>query len=159
MKNQVTYSSPVGLLQISESNDKITEVKFVENKTPKANGKSKLLDECIKQLGEYFAGKRQVFDLPLDMQGTDFQKKVWTALLDIPYGTTVSYKRIAEFVGNPKGARAVGLANNKNNIPIIIPCHRVIGASGKLIGYSDGVDKKAFLLKLEMDKSDNVIWK
>ena len=105
--------------------------------------------ETRRQLQEYFAGQRNVFDLPLDFAGTDFQKKVWQALLNIPYGQTRSYRDIAEQVGNIKAVRAVGAANGKNPISIIAPCHRVIGRSGKLVGFAGGLDKKEILLNIE----------
>ena len=108
-----------------------------------------LLKEAFRQLDEYLDGKRQGFDLPLAPQGTPFQQKVWQALQTIPYGETRSYKQIAEQIGNPLGCRAVGMANNKNPIGIIIPCHRVIGANGKLVGYAGGLDLKTQLLNLE----------
>ncbi|MBX9670128.1 MAG: methylated-DNA--[protein]-cysteine S-methyltransferase [Candidatus Obscuribacterales bacterium] len=101
------------------------------------------------ELTEYFAGKRQEFSVPLDFLGTEFQKKVWTALLTIPYGKTKTYAEIALQIGNPKAVRAVGAANGKNPISIIAPCHRVIGSSGALTGFAGGLSKKAFLLKLE----------
>jgi methylated-DNA-[protein]-cysteine S-methyltransferase len=107
------------------------------------------LIETRRQLQEYFAGQRNVFDLPLDFAGTEFQKKVWQALLSIPYGQTRSYRDIAEQIGNIKAVRAVGAANGKNPISIIAPCHRVIGRSGKLIGFAGGLDKKEILLNLE----------
>lgn len=108
-----------------------------------------LLDEAAKQLEEYFRGQRQKFDLPLNPQGTTFQKKVWEALCQIPYGETRSYKDVANMIGNPKACRAVGGANNKNPIMIVVPCHRVIGANGKLIGYDGGLELKKYLLNLE----------
>jgi methylated-DNA-[protein]-cysteine S-methyltransferase len=111
--------------------------------------KHPLLKEAIQQLEEYFADKREEFSLLLDLQGTDFQMRTWNALRDIPYGETRSYKQIAETVGCPKGCRAVGLANNRNPIPIIVPCHRVIGSNGNLTGYAGGLSLKAELLLLE----------
>ena len=108
-----------------------------------------LIKEAYLQLTEYLKGERKTFDLPLNPQGTDFQKRVWKALCDIPYGEVRSYKQIAESIGNPKAVRAVGMANNRNPLLIIVPCHRVIGADGKLVGYAAGLDKKAFLLGLE----------
>jgi methylated-DNA-[protein]-cysteine S-methyltransferase len=105
--------------------------------------------ETEKQLSEYFAAKRQSFDLPLDFSGTDFQKQVWQALLQIPFGETRSYKDIALQIGNLKAVRAVGAANGKNPISIIVPCHRVVGANGKLVGFAGGLDNKDILLKLE----------
>ncbi|AXY59271.1 methylated-DNA--[protein]-cysteine S-methyltransferase [Acinetobacter sp. WCHAc010052] len=109
-----------------------------------------ILLETQKQLNEYFAGQRQVFDLPLDFEGTEFQQKVWQALLTIPFGETRSYKQIAEQVSNVKAVRAVGAANGKNPISIIAPCHRVVGANGKLVGFAGGLENKDMLLKLEV---------
>lgn len=108
-----------------------------------------LLIEASKQLEEYFNGKRKEFNLPLNPRGTEFMKKVWKELQKIPYGETKSYKELAEKIDNPKAVRAVGMANNKNPIPIFIPCHRVIGSNGKLIGYALGLDMKQWLLNLE----------
>ena len=103
----------------------------------------------IKQLDEYFDGSRQDFDLPLKPQGTEFQRRVWQALQQIPYGETWSYGELAKYVGNPKASRAVGAANGINPIPVIIPCHRVIGSNGTLTGFGGGLETKAFLLTLE----------
>ena len=108
-----------------------------------------LIKEANRQLSEYLKRERQMFDLPLNPRGTDFQKRVWRALCDIPYGETRSYKQIAEAIGNPKAVRAVGMANNRNPITIVVPCHRVIGADGKLVGYGGGLEMKEFLLRLE----------
>ena len=108
-----------------------------------------LLVEVEKQLAEYFAGQRTQFNIPLDFQGTAFQKSVWSALLQIPFGETRSYKQIAESIGNVKAVRAVGAANGKNPISIIAPCHRVIGANGKLVGFAGGLKNKDILLNLE----------
>jgi methylated-DNA-[protein]-cysteine S-methyltransferase len=105
--------------------------------------------ETVRQLNAYFAGKLRSFDLPLDLQGTDFQMRVWHELERIPYGETRSYLRIAEIIGSPKAIRAVGAANGANPIPIIVPCHRVIGSSGKLVGYGGGLPLKKRLLALE----------
>jgi methylated-DNA-[protein]-cysteine S-methyltransferase len=102
-----------------------------------------------KELGEYFAGKRDVFTVPLDLRGTDFQRQVWEALLGIPFGETRTYGQLADQLGNPKAARAVGAANGRNPIAIIVPCHRLIGFSGKLTGFAGGLDAKAHLLELE----------
>ncbi len=107
------------------------------------------MEEAKQQLKEYFAGERRAFDLPLDIYGTDFQQAVWNALMTIPYGETRSYRDIADQVGSPKAVRAVGGANHQNPLSIIIPCHRVIGASGALVGYGGGLDCKRYLLKLE----------
>ena len=108
-----------------------------------------LIKEAHRQLSEYLKGERKMFDLPLQMKGTDFQQRVWNALLEIPYGETRSYKQIAEAIGNPKSVRAIGMANNRNPLLIVVPCHRVIGADGKLVGYGAGIEKKEFLLRLE----------
>ncbi|WP_068776936.1 methylated-DNA--[protein]-cysteine S-methyltransferase [Paenibacillus sp. FJAT-26967] len=102
------------------------------------------------QLDEYFAGRRKEFDLPIDLRGTEFQRRVWTALLKVPYGETASYKDIAESIGAPKAVRAVGGANNRNPVPILVPCHRIIGASGQLVGYAGGLNIKTTLLQLEI---------
>ncbi|NCO45642.1 MAG: methylated-DNA--[protein]-cysteine S-methyltransferase, partial [Vibrio sp.] len=108
-----------------------------------------ILINTIKQLDEYFSGKRTIFTLPLAAKGTEFQQSVWQALCKIPYGETWNYQQIAEAIGNPKAVRAVGLANGRNPISIIVPCHRVIGKSGKLTGYAGGLNRKASLLELE----------
>lgn len=108
-----------------------------------------ILSEAKQQLDEYFQGQRSYFQLPLDFQGTEFQKQVWQALLSIPYAETRSYKQIAIQIGRPQAVRAVGSANGKNPIPIIVPCHRVIGANGRLVGFSGGLDKKQLLLDIE----------
>ncbi|OPJ61933.1 methylated-DNA--protein-cysteine methyltransferase, constitutive [Clostridium oryzae] len=110
---------------------------------------SDLIKAAYEQLQQYFEGRRKIFDLPLTPQGTEFQLKVWKALQQIPYGTTCSYKDIAEKVGNIKACRAIGMANNRNPIPIFIPCHRVIGADGKLVGYGGGLHIKKRLLEIE----------
>lgn len=108
-----------------------------------------LFGETQRQMEEYFAGSRQNFDLPLDPGGTDFQRRVWRALTDIPYGTAISYRELARRAACPRGYQAVGQANGRNPLPILIPCHRVIGADGSLGGYSCGLDRKRFLLDLE----------
>ena len=114
----------------------------IEQETP-------LIKEAYRQLSEYLKGERKGFDLPLLIKGTTFQQQVWKALLEIPYGETRSYKQIAMAIGNPKAVRAVGMANNRNPLLIVVPCHRVIGADGKLVGYGAGIEKKEFLLRLE----------
>jgi methylated-DNA-[protein]-cysteine S-methyltransferase len=107
------------------------------------------MHETIRQLRLYFAGELQIFDLPLEMVGTEFQKKVWSTLLTIPYGETRSYTEIAVEIGAPRAVRAVGAANGRNPIPIVVPCHRVIGASGSLVGFGGGLEWKRLLLDLE----------
>lgn len=151
MKSYYTYNFPMGKLIIGEDGGYITHVNFDEEPIEGyINQETEVLRKANVELHEYFQGKRQIFDLPLKyISGTAFQQEVWNALQDIPYGQTVSYKDIAQRINRPKAVRAVGGANNKNNIPIIIPCHRVIGADGKLVGYGGGIEKKIYLLELE----------
>ena len=148
-----TYATVIGKIIIEESEEKISRIEIV-NGTEKFDGKeeeTELINKTYKELDEYFRGKRKTFDIPLKIEGTEFQKKVWNALLEIPYGETRSYLEIAKRVGNPKASRAVGMANHNNKIIIIIPCHRVIGSNKKLIGYAGGLDVKERLLKLEQN--------
>lgn len=140
--------TPIGWLQIHATDTAITALDFdAEPRTPVHP--NALTDQCKQQLTEYFAGRRQDFDLPLAGQGTAFQKSVWQALTRIPYGTTCCYMDIATAIGDRKAVRAVGAANGRNPIPIIVPCHRVIGRDGSLIGFGGGLDKKEWLLKHE----------
>ena len=111
-----------------------------------------VLLETKRQLEEYFAGERREFDVPVDMEGTVFQKKVWRALIEIPYGEVRSYSEIAEKIGSPKAVRAVGMANHVNPIPVIVPCHRVVGKNGSLTGYAGGLEMKKWLLEMEKGK-------
>ena len=153
MKNDFCYyDSPIGMLCIISNENGIIGIQFAfdgKNRLDMVEAKIPLLEEAVRQLSEYFAGRRKEFSLPLDLQGTDFQLRTWNALRDIPYGETRTYKQIAEAIDCPKGCRAVGLANNRNPIPIIVPCHRVIGANGDLIGYAGGLDIKKRLLDIE----------
>ena len=116
---------------------------------PEEERETPLLAEAMRQLAEYFAGERREFELPLAPEGTPFMRRVWAELVKVPYGAIATYGEIAERIGNPGGSRAVGLANNRNPIAIIIPCHRIIGSSGKLVGYAGGVELKERLLALE----------
>jgi len=143
------YRSPIGTLEICGTEEYIISVHFLDSNPEQDSQVFTLLEHCYQQLDEYFSHKRQKFDLPLMRQGTSFQKSVWEKLAEIPYGTTISYLEIAKRVGSPKAVRAVGAANGKNPIAIIIPCHRVIGANGKLIGYGGGLWRKEWLLKHE----------
>ncbi len=144
------YSIPFGQIQIGHRDGKITLLHFVgENENPRSDKASPISDLAHLQVMEYFSGRRTNFDLPLDLQGTVFQKSVWQALCEIPFGERRSYKEIATMVGNPKASRAVGMANNRNPIAIIVPCHRVVGADGSLVGYAGGLDLKKRLLELE----------
>ncbi len=151
MKKIIYYDSALGRLGIVEENDNITDLLFEgEAFNEKYEiGENPVLVNAKAQLEEYFMGKRRHFDLPIEPKGTDFQRKVWDALQKIPFGQTISYGDIAKKIGCDKGARAVGMANNKNPIPIFIPCHRVIGADGKLVGYAGGIETKIRLLEIE----------
>jgi methylated-DNA-[protein]-cysteine S-methyltransferase len=148
--------SPVGKLRLVASDDGLAGILW-ERDTPRPNPfggaaearEHPVLAETERQLAEYFAGKRKTFDVKLDFAGTDFQRKVWAALLTIPFGETRSYAQIAKQIGRPTAVRAVGAANGKNPISIIAPCHRVIGSSGKLTGFGGGLPTKARLLALE----------
>lgn len=149
-------SSPVGVLTLVANGVSLAAVLWEcerENRvrlgTLREDHHHPTLLETERQLNEYFSGARTQFDLDLDFQGTEFQKQVWQALLDIPFGETRSYSDIAKTLGNPKAVRAVGAANGRNPISIIAPCHRVIGASGALTGFAGGLEAKAFLLTLE----------
>lgn len=145
-----TYSknvpTPVGTLFICSDGQAITQLHFGAGPE---RGSCPVLDECQAQLAEYFGRTRTTFDLPLSPQGTDFQRRVWDRLRAIPYGDTMTYGQLANLAGSPRGARAVGMACNRNPIAILIPCHRVVGSTGSLTGYAGGLDIKRFLLELE----------
>ncbi len=150
MKNFAIYETQMGYFIMKYEGDCLVYFKKLhEEHIVDFGTKTEFTDRAYNQLLEYFDGKRKDFDLPYKLNGTDFQKKVWSALCDIPYGQTRSYKEIAVAVGNPKASRAVGMANNKNPITVIVPCHRVIGSSGKLVGYAGGLTMKEFLLGME----------
>lgn len=153
MKNTIFIETTLGLIGISEIDGFITELFFAKDTNNKAGGQETLLlKEAEKQVIEYLSGTRQVFDLPLAATGTDFQKLVWETLRTIPYGETRSYQQVAEMIGKPNAFRAVGMANNKNPILLVTPCHRVIGKNGKLMGYVNGLAVKEKLLKLEQTR-------
>lgn len=141
--------TPIEKIYIAEEDDKIIEINLDSNKNNYEIKNTEVLNLAEKQLLEYFEGKRKQFDLPFKLKGTPFQEKVWNELLKIPYGETRTYGEIAKNIGNPKTARAVGMANHNNPISIVVPCHRVIGANNKLVGYGLGIDKKQYLLELE----------
>jgi methylated-DNA-[protein]-cysteine S-methyltransferase len=143
------YASPIGLIEIQTTDSGVRAVNFVDEKKYEEipNAHNQL---AIKQLDEYFKGSRTDFDLPLDLEGTDFQKRVWLHLLDIPFGKTKSYMDIAKLMGDVKTIRAVGTANGSNKIGIIVPCHRVIGSDGSLTGYAAGIERKKWLLDFEI---------
>ena len=149
MSNLFFYETDLGIIGIRDNNNAITEVFYSKSKINDHLKETPLIRECFNQLKEYFQGTRREFTIPIEAEGSEFQKKVWKALLDIPYGQTRTYKEIAIAIGNEKACRAVGMANNRNPISIIIPCHRVIGANGKLVGYGGRLDIKEKLLNIE----------
>lgn len=144
---QYSYNTVIGKIYIVEENNEITNISF--KKVAADEKETPLIKKAFKELEEYFEKKRKTFDLPIAPKGTIFQRKVWDELLKIPYGETVTYKYIARKIGNEKACRAVGMANNKNPIAIIIPCHRVIGINGNLTGYAGGINLKKKLIELE----------
>ena len=146
--NSITYRSPIGVIVIREEDEMISEIQFTE-KSSTIEKPSDLLLQAVGQLDEYFKGSRNVFNLPLRFSATPFQMKVYQALMAIPYGATASYADIARMIGKPKAYRAVGMANNRNRLPIIVPCHRVVGSDGALVGYASGLSIKQYLLDLE----------
>lgn len=147
--NHFVYPMPLGRLTIAAHEKGIVSIHFGDVELGMPRKPSTLTNKAATQIQEYFAGKRREFDLPLDPKGTDFQLTVWKALQTVPYGETRTYAQIAEAIGKPHAYRAVGMANNKNPIPILIPCHRVIGANNALVGYAAGVKIKRYLLGLE----------
>lgn len=156
MKNIIYFKTLIAELGIIEEGGNITNIIFNPPKIETLNIKSSIVEEetpvlnnAIAQINEYFSKKRKYFDLPIKLNGTQFQLSIWQKLNSIPYGNTKAYKQIASEIGNPKASRAVGNANNKNPIPILIPCHRVIGANGTLTGYRGGINVKKALLNLE----------
>lgn len=156
MKNyRCMCQSPLGMIEIEGSIKGIHEICYLEQ-SKKRNKKNKLgipfeIRKCRRQLSEYFRGQRKEFHMKLVFEGTEFQNKVWNELCNVPYGETASYKDIAEKIDNPNGVRAVGGANNKNKLAIVVPCHRVIGKNGKLTGYAGGIWRKEWLLSHEHD--------
>ena len=143
------YASEIGMLQIIGTEEGILSVCFVDDPKPRVVQVHQCLQSCVAQLGEYFGGKRREFSIPLLLTGTSFEKQVWQALRAIPYGQTKSYGDIARAIGHEKAARAVGNANRRNRLAVIIPCHRVIGSDGSLVGYYGGLPLKRRLLNLE----------
>lgn len=146
-------STPTGTLEIQASAKGITRIVFTDS-PDKPVLSHPLLEQCKAEIKEYLAGQRQQFDVALDQQGTPFQQSVWKSLLEIPYGEVVSYRDIAEKINNPKAVRAVGAANGKNPISVIVPCHRVVGSNGSLTGYAWGLERKTWLLKHEAKHCD-----
>ncbi len=148
MNGLAYYASPVGDLLIESENGKICTVNFIKD-SRREEIYTSVIEQCIFELDEYFYKGRKFFDVELNPRGTEFQKRVWNELLTIPYGTTISYEALALRIGNIKSIRAVGLANGQNPIAIIIPCHRVIGKGGTLVGYGGGLENKEWLLNHE----------
>lgn len=155
MKHVWLYETILGRVAIAEEGGKVTNLFFTSEQIPfeMHREETELLKKAAGQLREYLQGGRKFFNLPLAPEGTAFQKQVWEALTKIPYGETSSYGKLAGNIGRPGAARAVGMANNRNPIPVIIPCHRVIGADGSLVGYGGGLPIKEMLLALEKGKA------
>ena len=150
--NSIFYKSPVGTLFIRAEEGNIIEVLFARaDLFSHENSNCEVVGKLVAELDLYFAGKLKKFSVPLKLNGTSFRKRCWDALQTIPYGETISYKQLAEKIGNPKACRAVGGANHHNPIAIVVPCHRVIGANGSLTGFGGGLDKKKFLLDHEKE--------
>lgn len=146
------YDSPIGPLTLASNGSALIQVEFEGGKYPLPQfelGHDKIIDHARRELDQYFAGKLRTFTVQVAPQGTEFQRKVWAALQAIPYGETRSYAQQARAIGAPKATRAVGAANGRNPIPVIIPCHRVIGANGSLTGFGGGMERKQILLELE----------
>lgn len=151
--NKGSFDSIIGRIVVEDDGCFVKRV-YIDNAFCEAENSSELFKFTKKQLNEYLSGKRKTFDIPLKPEGTEFQRAVWNELCKIPYGRTASYKEIAEAIGKHKAARAVGGANNKNPVMIIIPCHRVVGSNGSLTGYAFGIDIKEKLLNIECIKQE-----
>ncbi len=152
MNNYAIYDSKIGPIYLGYEDDSIICIKTVAANQPDLGQKNTLTDSAFAEIKEYLSGRRQSFSFKYQLKGTPFQQRVWQALLDIPYGQTRSYKQIAEAIDQPKACRAVGMANNKNPLLLKVPCHRVIGSNGKLVGYAAGMDIKEYLLKMEANQ-------
>lgn len=150
---QLQLPSPLGLIEITASQHGIHSIYFVDSSNAPTHSSLAALAACKQQLIDYFAGQRQQFELPLAATGTAFQQQVWAALCTIDYGQTCSYAAIAQQLQNPKAVRAVGAANGRNPLSIVVPCHRVIGANGSLTGYAGGLERKLWLLEHEQNYS------
>ena len=149
MNSTIYYHSPLGWIEIQASHEVVTSLFFCDEQKKDELNNSDILTKCVYQLDDYFNGRRMNFDIPVHQEGTLFQQDVWNALMDIPFGTTVSYSDVARKLNNPLSVRAVGAANGQNKIWIIVPCHRVIGANGSLTGYAGGIERKKWLLAHE----------
>ena len=147
------YQSPIGLLKIGGSDHYISELTFVDNTDQVTHGEpgiSEVMHQCTEELIEFFNGKRKAFDIPVYQEGTEFQQRVWSELINIPFGKTISYLDLSRRIGDPKAIRAVAATNGRNNIAIIVPCHRVIGSNKALVGYAGGLWRKKWLLEHEL---------
>lgn len=147
------YNSPIGYLEVVTSDTVLLKCNFIEREKTSSKNSPRIMNDALKQLESYFDGTLLEFSLNLELSGTDFQKEVWKKLQKIPFGRTITYKELADKVGKKKAIRAVGSANGRNPISIIIPCHRVIGSDGKLRGYGGGIEKKKWLLDFESKAS------
>lgn len=164
LSETIYYNCPLGTLRITGENENISEVHFLhpvkedekETMNLVSSSSSAILNKCIQQLDKYFSGDILAFDLALAQSGTSFQKRVWDALCAIPFGKTVSYLELSKRLGDPKAIRAVGTANGKNKIAIIVPCHRVIGSNGSLVGYAGELWRKHWLLNHEAKYANGV---
>lgn len=150
--NSVYVNSPVGILKLETTDMALTAIKFCgedQNSVSQSGPVSTILEKAKNQLKEFFNGNRKEFNVPLAPAGTDFEQQVWNQLKNIPFGKSITYMQLAQKLGDPNKVRAVGRANGQNPLPIVIPCHRVIGANNKLIGYAGGVERKRWLLQHE----------
>lgn len=156
-----TVDSPIGPLTLAGTDGVLTGLRMEDQAHPPPVGDRVIDDrafaDVVRQLEEYFAGRRTDFDLDLRLEGTEFQRRVWAGLREIPYGQTWTYGQLAEHVGRPGASRAVGTANGRNPVGIVVPCHRVIGADGSLTGYAGGLDRKRALLRLERDRRTTLV--
>lgn len=157
------YHSPIGIIKIKISDSCVNELIYINDKSSISSERiklspndKKLLQKCIKQFDEYFSGKRKIFELPIKQVGTEFQQKVWNELFKIPFGKTISYLQLAQRLGDVKSIRAAASANGRNKLNIIVPCHRVIGSNGSLVGYGGGLPRKKWLLDHENKYANGV---
>jgi methylated-DNA-[protein]-cysteine S-methyltransferase len=157
------YHSPVGIIQIKIFNNYVSELIYFDEEPATSSDKIKLtvlethfLKKCVSQFDDYFSGKRKIFDLPIQQTGTVFQQKVWNELIKIPFGKTISYLQLAQRLGDVKSIRAAASANGRNKLNVIVPCHRVIGSDGSLVGYGGGLPRKKWLLEHEAKYENGV---
>jgi methylated-DNA-[protein]-cysteine S-methyltransferase len=150
--SRALFISPIGPLEVAGTEAGVSLVEFADRSPIPPGPPAPCLGECFRQLAEYFEGRRRRFDVRLDLRGTPFQMRVWDALLGVPFGATTTYRDIAAALGNPRATRAVGGANHRNPVSIIVPCHRVVGAGGSLTGYGGGLWRKEWLLGHERGK-------